>query len=499
VDPTLPPVAAGALAAETGLELIAGDPAAWVRGVVLDSHDVTPGALFCCVPGAVLDGHAFAPAAVAAGATALLVEHPLDLPVARPVAQLLAPSVRAAMGPVSAAAFGHPADDLLVAAVTGTNGKTTVTYLLEAILRAAGLPPGLIGTTGARVDGEPVALARTTPEAPDLHRLLRRMRDSGVRAVAIEVSSHALAQDRVAGLRADAAVFTNLSQDHLDYHGTMDAYFEAKARLFRPELALRGAVNVDDRWGRRLCDLASVPILTFSGHGGEADLRADAVRVDAAGVAFRVRDVEVSSPLRGAFNVDNVLAALAAAHLLGIDLHEAAAAVADVPGVPGRMEVVTAASGRSDGVLVMVDYAHTPDSIRSVLRGARPLTTGRVIVVFGCGGDRDRAKRPLMGRAATADADLTVVTTDNPRGEDAQTIVNEIVPGAREGGGAFLIELDRRAAIALAVREASPGDVVVIAGKGHEAVQELATHTVPFDDRVVAAEELDAARSGRGR
>jgi UDP-N-acetylmuramoyl-L-alanyl-D-glutamate--2,6-diaminopimelate ligase len=484
VDPSFPPVAAGRVADAVRAE-VRGDRSVQVVDAAYDSRDVRSGCLFFCIPGATADGHAFAGDAVASGATAVVVERWLDLDVT----QLRVGAVREAIGPMSAAVFGRPAAGMTLVGVTGTNGKTTTTYLLEAVFRAAGLVPGVIGTTGAHVDGAPVPLARTTPEAPDLQRLLATMRADGVRAVAMEVSSHALEQHRVDGVRYDVALFTNLSQDHLDFHHSMEAYFAAKARLFTPELAVRGLANADDPYGRRLLRSPTIAMSSFA-LGTAADLTADDVRVDERGSSFRVRDVAVRTPLRGRFNVENCLAALAAADALGIDLRTAAAAIGGVADVPGRMEPVDA----GQDFLVVVDYAHTPDSILGVLRGARPLASGRVIVVFGCGGDRDRAKRPLMGRAATSEADLTVLTSDNPRSEDPLAIIDDVVRGAEEGGGAFVVEPDRRAAIGLAVREAAPGDVVVIAGKGHERVQELADRTVPFDDREVALAALEALR-----
>ncbi|MGZ5129274.1 MAG: UDP-N-acetylmuramoyl-L-alanyl-D-glutamate--2,6-diaminopimelate ligase [Actinomycetota bacterium] len=454
-----------------------------VGDVVFDSREVTPGALFCCVPGVLEDGHAYAPAAVAAGAAALLVERWLD-DVAAP--QVRVPSVREAMGPVAAVVFAHPADTLTIAGITGTNGKTTVTYLIESIWRAAGVRPGVIGTTGARVDGEPIPLARTTPEAPDLHRLLARMRDAGVTGVALEVSSHALAQHRVGGVRFDVAAFLNLSRDHLDFHPSMEDYFEAKASLFTPAYAARAVVNADDPWARRLLATPTVPTTTY-GVERDADVRATGVTSTVEGVSFTVDGVGFRSPLRGGFNVSNCLAAIAVAKQLGIGSDVAAEGIAAVAGVPGRVEPVDA----GQDFLVVVDYAHTPDSIRSVLQAARPLASGRLIVVFGCGGDRDRAKRPLMGAAASAAADLTVITSDNPRSEDPLAIIVDVEVGARDGGGDYVVEPDRRAAIGLAIDGARAGDVVVIAGKGHEPYQELAGGTVPFDDREVAREALE--------
>ena len=459
-----------------------------IRDVAFDSREVTPGALFFCVPGATADGHDFAPRALEAGASALVVQRWLDLDAP----QALVPSVRRAMGPMSAVVFGHPARSMTMTGVTGTNGKTTATYLLESVFRAAGLRPGLIGTTGARVDGADIPLVRTTPEAPDLHRLLARMRDAGVRAVAMEVSSHALDQERVGGVVFDTVAFTNLSQDHLDYHGSMEEYFGAKAALFTPERARAAAVNVDDPAGRRLAEDPAIPTSVFA-IDREADLRATDVVVTTEGSSFRVDGRRIDTTLRGRFNVSNCLAAMAVARTIGIDDAVSAVGIGAVRDVPGRVEPVDA----GQGFLVVVDYAHTPDSILTVLRAARPLTSGRLIIVFGCGGDRDRAKRPLMGRAAASDADLTVITSDNPRSEDPVAIIEQVEAGAIEAGGDYLVEPDRRLAIRLALSRARPGDTVVIAGKGHEAYQEAGGRIVEFDDRRVAREELVAIGGGR--
>jgi len=468
---------------------VVGDLRVPVAGVTHRSSEVRPGWLFFCVPGGTVDGHAFAPDAAAAGAAVVVAERSLELRSA--VTQVLVPSVREAMGPIAAAFYGRPSEAMTMVGITGTNGKTTTTYLLEGVFRAAGMTPGVIGTTGVRVDGRPEPFDRTTPEAPDLHRLLAGMRDRGVRAVAMEVSSHGLDQHRVGGMRFGCAVFTNLSQDHLDYHGTLDAYLGAKARLFTPVMADRAAVNHDSPEGRSLLR-DDLPTVTY-GLGAGADLRATEVTLTAQGLTFRVDGLEVRSPLRGAFNVQNCLAALAASRQVGIDDEAAVRGLATVAGVPGRMEPVEA----GQPFQVMVDYAHTPNSLENVLRAARPLAgEHRVIAVFGCGGDRDRGKRPLMGEAATRLADLTVITSDNPRSEVPEAVIAEIVPGAERGSGPFEVEPDRREAIRLAVRSAGPGDVVVIAGKGHETGQEFADRTIPFDDRVVAREELDALREG---
>ncbi len=463
-------------------------PGSTVRGdcvigeVAYDSREVQPGALFFCVPGLEADGHDFAAAAVTEGAVALVVERWLE---AVEVPQMLVGSVRSAMGPISAAVFGKPAETMSCVGITGTNGKTTVTYLIESIFKQAGMVAGVIGTTGARIDGRSVDLKRTTPEAPDLHRLLARMRDEGVDGLAMEVSSHALAQGRVDGARFDVAVFTNLTQDHLDYHGNMQDYFAAKARLFEPAHSRSAAVNLDDPWGSRLLAAPLIPTTSF-GVGSAADLRATRVVSGAHGIAFRAGELDVRSGLRGAFNVSNCLAAIAAARALGLPDPAIEAGIASLTGVPGRVEPVEA----GQRFLVVVDYAHTPDSILGVLRAARQLTTGRVIVVLGCGGDRDRVKRPLMGAAATSIADLSILTSDNPRSEDPAAILADMEPGAIQGRGRYVIEPDRRTAIRIAVREASKGDVVVIAGKGHETYQDIATGRVPFDDRLVARTEL---------
>jgi UDP-N-acetylmuramoyl-L-alanyl-D-glutamate--2,6-diaminopimelate ligase len=468
----------------------ADDPT--VTDVTYRSGEVRPGSLFFCVPGEHVDGHDFAAAADAAGAVAVVAERPVPVGCAK----VMVPRVRWAMGPMSAAFFGRPSDDFPLVGVTGTNGKTTTTFLLESIFRAAGLAPGVVGTTGVRIDRRVVPFDRTTPEAPDLQRLFARMSDEGVRAVAMEVSSHGLDQHRVDGTRVACAVFTNLSQDHLDYHGTMEAYFEAKARLFTPELSQRGVVDVDTEEGRRLAERASVPVVTVGFRERSADVVATDVEIGAAGVSFRIGDLTIRSPLRGPFNVSNCLAACVAARQVGVPDAALAEGIAALPGVPGRLEPVDEGQAFS----VLVDYAHTPDSLENVLRATRRLAGDRrLIVVFGCGGDRDRGKRPLMGEAATRLADRTIVTSDNPRSENPLAIISEIEPGAVRGGGSYAVEPDRRRAIAMALAEAAPGDVLVIAGKGHETGQQFADRTVPFDDRVVAREELASLAGGGDR
>ncbi len=488
-SPRVPPRPLGELVRTLDPAEVRGDPGVLVRDVAYRSGEAGPGSLFFCVPGERLDGHDFAGDAERLGAVAAVVERWLPLRCV----QVRVPSVRQAMGPVASAFFGHPSRRLTVVGVTGTNGKTTTTYLMESIFAAAGQPAAVIGTTGARIAGRPLSFERTTPEAPDLQRLLSVMVHEGVAGVAMEVSSHGLDQHRVDGTRYRCAVFTNLTQDHLDYHGTLEAYFEAKARLFSPAFTERAAINADSSHGRALAGRLSIPALTFA-IDAEADLLASGVRITSRGLSFRADGLQVTSALRGRFNVSNCLGAVAAARQVEIGDEAIARGIAALRGVPGRMEPVEA----SQPFAVLVDYAHTPDSLENLLTTARSLAEGRLIVVFGCGGDRDRGKRPLMGEAATRLADFTVLTSDNPRSEDPLGIIAEIESGAKRGGGDYAVEPDRRRAIRSALALAATGDVVVIAGKGHETGQQFADRTVPFDDRVVAAEEA-AALAGSSR
>jgi len=446
-----------------------GDPSSVdVSGVVHDSRRVAVGDLFCCLPGTTADGHEFAADAVARGAVALLEEH--VLPGVGDVLQVRVAEARPAMARVAAAFYGHPAEDLVMVGVTGTNGKTTVTHLLGAVLEAAGHPTTVLGTLSG---------ARTTPESTELQALLAEVRDragGGLRpAVAMEVSSHALVQARVDGIVFDVAAFTNLSQDHLDFHGTMEDYFAAKASLFTPERARCGVVLADDESGRRLAAEAAVPLTTV--HRAEAT----DVCLEAGATAFTWRGRRVRTALSGLLNVDNALMALTVATVLGVEEDVAAAAIATSPAVPGRLELVSA--GRPTPFTVLVDYAHTPAALSAVLAEARRLATpgARVIVVFGAGGDRDRKKRPLMGAAAAAGADVVVVTSDNPRHEDPAAIIAEVQAGIPALGAEVVP--DRRQAIGLALDLAGAGDVVVVAGKGHETYQEVGEERLPFDDR----------------
>ncbi len=457
-----------------------------ISGLAYSSQSVTPGTLFFCVPGYRADGHDFAPQAVARGAVALVCQRPLGLGVP----EVMVPDVRAAMGPAAARFYGDPTAELRVAGITGTNGKTTTAFLLRHLLEAGGVRCGLLGTIKRVVGGTEEDVERTTPEAIDLQATFRRMLDGGDEACAMEVSSHALELGRAAGIRFACRVFTNLTQDHLDFHENMEAYFAAKRRLFDSEGP--SIVNADDEYGRRLA--GEVESITFA-IDRPADYRAREVRFDLMGSRFVCETpdgtLELESPLPGLFNVQNVLAAVAAARTLGVPRGAIVAALPEFGRVPGRFEPVD--EGQDFGVLV--DYAHTPDSLENVLRAARELTEGRLHVVFGAGGDRDRGKRPLMGDAARRLADRVLVTSDNPRSEEPEAIIDQIMEGA---GPQAERESDRRAAIALAVETAASGDVVVIAGKGHEQGQEFENgRKEPFDDKSVAAAALRSRLGAR--
>jgi UDP-N-acetylmuramoyl-L-alanyl-D-glutamate--2,6-diaminopimelate ligase len=461
---------------------VLNDSPADVTDLAYDTRAVTPGALFFCARGEHVDRHDLAPQAVDAGAVALVVERQLDLAVP----QLVVPDARPAMAVAAAEFFGHPSYELAVAGVTGTNGKTTTAFLLFAILAAAGLRPGLLGTIEVRIGGERRPAVRTTPEAIDLQRTLREMADAGDRSCALEATSHGSELRRLDGTRFAVLVFTNLTQDHLDLHGTMERYYEAKRRLFVDGDQAPAAVNVGDAYGRRLADeleaLGRAPLVTYS-LDGEADVTPHGLELTPRGARMTAAGIPLETPLLGRFNVENVLAAVAASQLLDLPDEAVAQGIAGMRGVPGRFEPVY--EGQS--FLVVVDYSHTPDSLESALRTARALTSGRVICVFGCGGDRDRAKRPLMGRAASAGSDVAIVTSDNPRSEDPDAIIRDVLEGVT---GNVEVEPDRTLAIVRAVETAAPGDVVVIAGKGHEQGQESQGRTVPFDDRSVAREAL---------
>ncbi|HVC70774.1 MAG TPA: UDP-N-acetylmuramoyl-L-alanyl-D-glutamate--2,6-diaminopimelate ligase [Acidimicrobiales bacterium] len=455
-----------------------GDIAATeVTSIELDSRNVVPGSLFFCLPGLQADGHDFAAAAVDSGAVGLVVERLLPLPV--PQAVVAPGTARHAMARIAGNFYGDPARSLLTIGVTGTNGKTTVTHLLATILDAHDMPCAVIGT----LDG-----ARTTPEAPVIQKILDGARHGGRKAAAIEVSSHALTQGRVDGIHFAAAVFTNLSHDHLDHHQTMEAYFTAKALLFEPQRTSLAVINTDDQWGRRLLDGVRVPAVSFS--SGDAT----AVRTTSGRTTFSWRGHAVALALTGAYHVTNALAAATTAVALGVPEETVVRGLARARPVPGRFEVVDVPASFT----VVVDYAHTPDGLEVALDSARRLAgDNRVLCVFGCGGDRDRAKRPLMAAVASNAADVTVITSDNPRHEDPRAIVEEVRRGVADEA-AVIVEPDRALAISRAVGLARPGDVVLVAGKGHETFLEIAERHLPFDDRLVVADavrRLDPAPS----
>jgi UDP-N-acetylmuramoyl-L-alanyl-D-glutamate--2,6-diaminopimelate ligase len=483
-------------AAGVEAEVRGGDPE--IASLDYDSRRVGRGGLFFCFRGLTSDGHDHAEDALARGASALVVERwlELDAPQARVA------DARVVMAPVAAEFWGDPTAEMSVVGITGTNGKTTTAFLARELLEASGRNCGLLGTVKRVVGGVEEEVERTTPEAIDLQATFRRMRDAGDEACAMEVSSHALALHRADAIHFEARVFMNLTQDHLDFHSDMEDYFAAKRLLFERDGGT-AVVNVDDQFGARLAgelharrgEGVEPALVTFSPGGSQADFSARSVGFDSSGAAFRAEtpggSVDVRIPLPGDFNVENALAALAAAYALGVEPDAAAQALAGAGRVPGRFEPVD----EGQPFTVLVDYAHTPDSLENALQAARRLTSGRLIAVFGCGGDRDREKRPLMGRIGAELSDLAVVTSDNPRSEDPDLIITEILAGiagtedrATEG---LEVEPDRRAAIALALARAGEGDAVVIAGKGHEQGQEFERgRKVPFDDREVAREEL---------
>ena len=471
----------------------------FVTGVTLDSRAVTPGDLYVALPGTKVHGAEFCASAVAAGAVAVLTDPGGRARAAQtgvPVFVLADP--RGKLGEVSCWVYGNPSSRLTLIGVTGTSGKTTSTYLLESGLRAAGHHTGLIGGVQTWIGRDRLPSSLTTPEAPDLQAMFAVMAERGVTAAAMEVSSHSLALGRVAGTSFDVAVFTNLSQDHLDFHADLEDYFRAKASLFMPPVL--GVINIDDKYGRRLASSALVPITTFSAAGrDEADWRAVDVRSGADGSTFRVIgpggvEADVSVGLAGGFNVANALGAVVALVEAGVGLEDAVTGIAACPGVPGRLERV-AAPGLD--ITAFVDYSHKPGAVEAVLRSLRPVTRGSLIIVLGCGGDRDRAKRPMMGAAAASLADVAILTSDNPRSEDPLAILAAMLDGVlsvpQADRARVIVEPDRAAAITQAVTLAAPGDVIVVAGKGHETGQYVAGAVLPFDDRAVTASALERA------
>ena len=465
-----------------------------VESIAYDSRRVQRNGLFVALRGEKSDGHDFIGAAIDKGATVIVAERAEKNPRATCV---VVENTRTAMADLAARFYNYPARKLKLAGVTGTNGKTTTTFLIKHICEKAGMRTGLLGTVRYEIGERVLPAVRTTPESLDLQELLAQIRDAGCRAAAMEVSSHALAQDRTRGLEFDVAVFTNLTQDHLDYHGTMEKYFEAKAKLFEQLLQQEkkskpvAVINIDDRYGQKLIKKIDnkVSVVTF-GVGSNADFRASNYRMEFGGTSYQLdargKSYLVRVPLIGRFNVANSVAALAAANALGIGLREAVLSLGKSPQVPGRLEMVPA----KRQFQVFVDYAHTPDALLNVLKTLRELQPHRLIVVFGCGGNRDREKRPLMGQVVDQNADHAIVTSDNPRKEDPDKIIAEIEKGFR--GNHFEKITDRAHAIARAVEIAQPRDIVLIAGKGHENYQEFADHTVPFEDIQVARRAIES-------
>jgi UDP-N-acetylmuramoyl-L-alanyl-D-glutamate--2,6-diaminopimelate ligase len=515
-----------------GLEVvrIKGNPETEIKRISYHSRKVREGDLFAAIPGTVQDGHAFIPEARARGASAFLVSEPIansDRPV------ILVQDVRLAMGMLAGRILGNPSHDLEVTGITGTNGKTTLSYLLEAIVNASGKKAGVIGTVNYRYQGKTRPAPTTTPESVDIHEMLCEMKHAGVSHVFLEVSSHALDQRRVSGLRLKQAVFTNLSQDHLDYHHDMETYFSAKEKLFsevlqgkweidRPAGVPPGAsvINMDDSYGLRLIQKAPGRVIGYGMDNPDVQVRARILKLDPQGLELEITRAtqlsaasqssisgksfeslrerfKVRSSLLGRHNTMNIIAAAASAFELGLDPEAVKKGIASLQRVPGRLEPVQ----NAEGIIILVDYAHTPDALAQAIRAAREISSGRLIVVFGCGGDRDRRKRPHMGEIAGRDADLVVITSDNPRTEDPRAIIDEIVPGIKNSGArelsgvskakkGYMIEENRKEAIELAIAGATPGDVILIAGKGHEDYQIIGTRRIHFDDREVAARAL---------
>lgn len=474
---------------DVAVTAMTADPETEIGGVSYDSRRTQPGDLFAAVVGYESDGHRFIPAAVAAGAAAVLCQTPPEGDV--PYVQV--ENSREALALVSAAWFRHPAREMQIIGVTGTSGKTTSTLLIKHVLEEAlGAKVGLIGTNANMIGAAEEPAERTTPESYELQELFRRMADAGCTHVVMEVSSHALVLDRVAGIHFAAAVYTNLSQDHLDFHDTMEAYAEAKSRLF--SRCSRAVINLDDKWGGYMIEHAESPVLTYSIDRNEADLVAKDVKLLPDRVKFcavTIGDIQrVELKIPGRFSVYNALDVLACAMSLGIPLERAAAALGSAHGVKGRVETVP-----TDGdYTILIDYSHKPDALENVLRTVRETSPGRVVALFGCGGDRDRTKRPVMGRIATELADFTIVTSDNPRTEDPDEIIREIVAGCTGGKKKYIAITDRVKAIEYAIENHRPGDVIVLAGKGHETYQEVNHVKHHLDEREVVAEILERRR-----
>lgn len=458
-----------------------------VSKIVYDSRQITPGSMFVAMRGEKSDGGEFIPQALNAGAGVIVTENEIAPPAATAV---WVKDAREALADLGTCFHGHPARELKMVGVTGTNGKTTTTFLIKHICEHFLWRCGLIGTVQYQIGDRVIAADRTTPESLEVQALLRQMVDEGCKAAAMEVSSHALMQSRVRGVEFDAAVFTNLTQDHLDYHKTMEAYFQAKSQLFTglpgQQKPAKAIINTDDGYGQRLVQALgdSVPVVTY-GQNVRANFRASNIRIDFNGTSYQLdangKSYLVRLPLIGAFNVYNSLAAIAAAWVLNINVRQSLLALADAPPVPGRLQAVP--GHRS--FKVFVDYAHTDDALMNVIKTCRELKPARLIVLFGCGGNRDRGKRARMGAVVDANADFAIVTSDNPRKEDPEAIIRDILPGMP--GGRYEVVLDRKQAIYRAVELAGDRDIIILAGKGHETYQEFADRKIPFDDAAIAA------------
>ena len=473
---------------------IIGNPDEPISGIAYRSDAVNPGDAFCCIVGLKADGHSFAQDAIDRGARVLIVERKVYLADATDVTEVVVKDSRKAMARLASRFYGNPSEAFSLVGVTGTNGKTTTTFLVNHIAQVLGNKTGLIGTVGIEIDGEHRPSSHTTPESPDLQKIFAMMRDEGCGVVSMEVSSHALDLERTWATKFAVTAFTNLTQDHLDYHKTFEAYFAAKARLFSKDYPAKRVINIDSTWGKELLKRISAneDIIITTGFDPSAQIHPIDVEYGAAStrvvLSVRGSQMEVTYPLVGRFNVENVMTAFGIALQLGYSASAIVEALRDVPAVPGRLQRV--ATEHDGGVSIYVDYAHTPDALEKAIASVSALETeGKTIVVFGCGGDRDSGKRPIMGRAALA-ADYAVVTSDNPRTEDPNAIIEDIVAGMGEGTDHFEVVPDRRDAIARAIAIANPGDAILIAGKGHEDYQIIGTEKHHFDDREVAAEEL---------
>lgn len=473
---------------------IIGNPDEPISGIAYRSDAVNPGDAFCCIVGLKADGHSFAQDAIDRGARVLIVERKVYLADATDVTEVVVKDSRKAMARLASRFYGNPSEAFSLVGVTGTNGKTTTTFLVNHIAQVLGNKTGLIGTVGIEIDGEHRPSSHTTPESPDLQKIFAMMRDEGCGVVSMEVSSHALDLERTWATKFAVTAFTNLTQDHLDYHKTFEAYFAAKARLFSKDYPAKRVINIDSTWGKELLKRSSTneDIIITTGFDPSAQIHPIDVEYGAAStrvvLSVRGSQMEVTYPLVGRFNVENVMTAFGTALQLGYSASAIVEALRDVPAVPGRLQRVVAE--HDGGISIYVDYAHTPDALEKAIASVSALETeGKTIVVFGCGGDRDSGKRPIMGRAALA-ADYAVVTSDNPRTEDPNAIIEDIVAGMGEGTDHFEVVPDRRDAIARAIAIANPGDAILIAGKGHEDYQIIGTEKHHFDDREVAAEEL---------